>query len=74
MYRDLVSHPAGSLTRIFYKILLWLVDAGDIKIDLSAADFCLIDPKAVEAINALPEPDFKYFSNSKALYLSWVAK
>lgn len=47
--------------RVFYKILLWLVDAGDIKIDLSAADFCLIDEKAVEAINALPERNTSLF-------------
>jgi hypothetical protein len=25
-------------------------------------------------MNARPDPDFKYFSNSKALYLSFTAK
>jgi dolichol-phosphate mannosyltransferase len=41
--------------KLFYRVLLWLIEARDLTIDLSAADFYLLDRTVVEAINACPE-------------------
>jgi len=45
----------------FYKLLLWLSNEIDNKIDLSRADFFLLDRMVVDAINACPERNTSLF-------------
>ncbi len=47
--------------KLFYSFLLWLVGARNISVDLSRADFCLIDRKVADAINACPERNTSLF-------------
>lgn len=41
--------------QLYYKLLLWLVEARDITVDVSRANFFLLDRMVVEAINSCPE-------------------
>ena len=47
--------------QLFYRLLNWFGSGKDSMIDLSRADFCLLDKVAVEAINACPEKNTSLF-------------
>jgi dolichol-phosphate mannosyltransferase len=47
--------------QMFYRVLVWLTHAGTADIDLSRADFFLLDTKVVNAINDCPERNTSLF-------------
>ncbi len=49
------------LAKTFYRIMLWLIGAGTCKIDLSRADFYLLDNVVVKAVNSCPERNTSLF-------------
>lgn len=59
----LVRKPAQA----FYRILLWAIGREEAHIDLSRADFFLLDKSVVEAVNACPERNTSLFG-----LLAWL--
>lgn len=47
--------------KLFYKLLIWLGGAGEINIDISRANFCLLDRVVSEAINRCSERNTSLF-------------
>lgn len=55
------------MSKIFYRILNWLTESKDSSIDMSNADYCLLDKRVVDAVNSCHEKNTSLFG-----LISWL--
>ncbi len=55
------------LSKLFYRMLKWLIASNDSSIDMSNADYCLLDKRVVDAVNSCHEKNTSLFG-----LISWL--